>query len=137
METPAGKNFDPDIVEIASDQSEESTEFDRLANYELFSYQLAKINEDIKSLKAERIFKLNIHIMRMVGLLALFLLVVAWLITICRFLYLSGHNPESYPTLQLSDPVIMALIGSTTVNVVGLFYIAARWLYGNPKPDKV
>jgi hypothetical protein len=30
---------------------------------------------------------------------------------------------------ELSDAVLIALITTTTVNVLGLFYIVARWLF--------
>ena len=36
-------------------------------------------------------------------------------------------------TFYLSDNVLIALITSTTVNVIGIFVIAARWLFANQK----
>ena len=75
----------------------------------------------------------HVHIARLVGLGLLFLLVVFWLIIILGFVFFSGMTFEdgTFTGLKLSDGVILALIGSTTINVVGLFVIAARWLYGN------
>ncbi|MGJ8643698.1 MAG: hypothetical protein ACSHX9_09845 [Luteolibacter sp.] len=86
----------------------------------------------------------DIHIARIIGLGLLFLLIVGWLMAILQFLYWSGTpanwNPNSknhdITVLKLSDPVIMALIGSTTINVLGLFYVAARWLYGEKQTSE-
>jgi hypothetical protein len=86
----------------------------------------------------------DIHWARMIGLLLLFVLIVTWLIYILKFVYWTGTPANWHPgaknhdimVLKLSDPVILALIGATTVNVLGLFYVAARWLYGEKqKPE--
>lgn len=37
-------------------------------------------------------------------------------------------------SFELSDAVIMALVGGTTANVIGLFYVVARYLYPSDKP---
>lgn len=84
----------------------------------------------------------DIHKARLWGLVALFLLIVGWLITILTFVYWTGtpadwskkpSDEASRMVLRLSEPVLIALIGSTTVNVIALFVIAAKWLYGPQK----
>lgn len=78
----------------------------------------------------------SIHKWRRCGLIALFVLIVAWLLIICIFLAASGFDPHGYPIIKLSDPVLIALVSTTTINVLMLFLVAARWLYGAPKSDK-
>lgn len=86
----------------------------------------------------------DIHLARLIGLCLLFLLVVGWLGIILLFVLLGAMSwppgSSSATLLKFTDTVILALIGSTTVNVVGLFIIAAKWLYGNhtdePGPAK-
>jgi ABC-type Fe3+ transport system permease subunit len=87
----------------------------------------------------------DIHKARMYGLCMLFILVLVWLMIILKFVYWTGTPSDwnspvsangSRMILKLSDSVIIALISSTTVNVVALFVIAAKWLYGNQKSNE-
>jgi uncharacterized membrane protein len=92
----------------------------------------------------------SIHRMRKYGLLALFSLVVVWLTGICVFVLLSSFSLQvlvdanvpyfrnavfTTPILVMSDNVLIALITSTTLNVLGMFAVAAKWLYSTPKQD--
>lgn len=54
----------------------------------------------------------------------LFNLSVYWLLFIAGFLLLAGLEK-----LKVADSVLIALITTTTANVLGLFYIVARWLF--------
>jgi hypothetical protein len=84
----------------------------------------------------------DIHWARMIGLALLFSLIVGWLVVILLFVYWTG-TPSDWSAvhtkdgdrmiLKLSEPVLIALIGSTTVNVIALFVIAAKWLYGEQR----
>lgn len=56
----------------------------------------------------------------------LFCLSIAWLSAIGLFLFLAGLGK-----LRVADSVLIALITTTTANVLGLFYIVARWLFPN------
>lgn len=65
----------------------------------------------------------------------LLLMSAAWLWFIGDFVWHFGevtvapkslNSPEVKP---VSDPVLIALITTTTLNVLGLFYIVARWLF--------
>jgi hypothetical protein len=56
----------------------------------------------------------------------IFWLVVAWLAAVVLSVALSGFNCGGF---RLSDGVIIAFITSTTINVVGLFVIVAKWMY--------
>ena len=73
----------------------------------------------------------------------IFSLVTYWLFFIAIILIGSGyHSYElkisdkaifSLNGLKLSDTVILSLIGSTTLNVLALFYIVANYLFPKPK----
>lgn len=82
----------------------------------------------------------------------LFHVICAWLIGIYSILLFNGFNDSTVhfktddiplikrvvilPKFQLSDTVLLALIGGTTVNVLGLFVIVANYLFHKPKPPK-
>lgn len=83
----------------------------------------------------------------------LFLLICAWLLGIYSIIILSGVGSttvrinlsdlpvaqrleEFKPSFQLSDAVLLALIGGTTLNVLGLFVIVANYLFKAPKPPQ-
>ena len=84
----------------------------------------------------------DLHSFRKVILVALFILVVGWLASVVIAVWLSGHyGNEQYlatkPTFvfKLSDPVLVAFISSTTVSVIGIFVIAAKWLFPASAPN--
>lgn len=59
-------------------------------------------------------------------------LVRCWLIAIIVIVVLSGiGNGLGFETL--SDSVILALLGTATVNVIGLFYVVAGYLFPKRK----
>jgi hypothetical protein len=68
----------------------------------------------------------HLHYVRLFILAALFVLVLAWLGSVAFLLLLQGVNVRGF---WLSDKVIIAYITSTTVSVLGLFHIAAKWLF--------
>ena len=63
----------------------------------------------------------------------LFWLSVIWLIVILAFLLFAAIKTMFGIDFELSDTVLVALITTTTINVLGLFYIVARWLF----PSKI
>src|ERR1041384_4750660 len=68
----------------------------------------------------------HLHYVRLFILAALFVLVLAWLGSVALLLLLQGLKVWGF---WLSDKVIIAYITSTTVSVLGLFHIAAKWLF--------
>jgi len=65
---------------------------------------------------------------------ALFFLVLVWLISIPGLLLMLGYHVYGF---NLSDTVVIAYMTTTTVSVIGLFKIAANWLFSNlKKPPK-
>ena len=79
----------------------------------------------------------------------LFKLICAWLLGIFSIIMFSGFGAttarfdmsdmpvvkrlEFKPSFKLSDAVLLALIGGTTINVLGLFVIVANYLFNSPK----
>lgn len=63
----------------------------------------------------------------------LFWLIVAWLAITSIFLAFAGFHSWGF---TLSEKILIALITSTTANVLGLFYVVAKWLYPAPLPDR-
>lgn len=54
----------------------------------------------------------------------IFITVVGWLFCILGVIICTGLG-----CLKISDPVSLALIGSTTVNIIALFVIIAKYLF--------
>ncbi len=58
-----------------------------------------------------------------------FLLVKRWLIAVFLILAIQGMFHAFWEKSPLSDQVLMALIGGTTLNVIGIFTIVANFLF--------
>lgn len=64
----------------------------------------------------------------------IFYLIVVWLCIIFVLLLLQGFGITIYShAFKLSDSVVLALIGGTTVNVLGIFIIVVRYLFPHRK----
>jgi hypothetical protein len=73
----------------------------------------------------------DVHQARIQYLFKLFCLIVGWLAVVVVFVGLTGLRAWHF---ELSDGVLIALITSTTATVLGLFIVAAKWLYPAPLP---
>jgi len=105
---------------------------------------LIKIDDERQTLEAERlgienkqlVSRLNeaedLHKVRKKYANRLFWLVVGWLIAVLVFIALAGFKIKGF---TLSDKVIIAFITSTTINVIGLFLVPARWLFPSKPKD--
>jgi hypothetical protein len=62
----------------------------------------------------------------------LFWLIVGWLFAVLFFVVCSGFRVFGF---SLSDAVIISFITSTTVSVLGLFLVPAKWLYPSDKRE--
>lgn len=78
----------------------------------------------------------HLHLLRIITLVALFGLVAVWLGFVIKAIWLSAaYGNESYMGLnpdhvfKLSDSVLITFITSTTASVIGIFLIAANWLF--------
>lgn len=68
----------------------------------------------------------HLHYVRLFLLASLFVLVLAWLGSVALLLLLQGFTLWGF---WLTDKVIITYVTSTTVSVLGLFHIAAKWLF--------
>jgi hypothetical protein len=92
------------------------------------AFQLECLEQELKELR-------ETHGLRVSYTGRIFWLVVAWLTCVVVCVMFSGFR---YHEFRLSDSVIIAFITSTTVNVVGLFVLVAKWMFpsGSDSPDR-
>jgi hypothetical protein len=69
-----------------------------------------------------------------------FYLSCAWLVAIVVILMLQGFGSQGFGSFwkapfKLSDSIVLAMIGSTTANVLGILYIVAKYLFPNRGSD--
>ena len=85
---------------------------ERITEYErkVHDLEVERVMLDQRKIYASRLFDLSGY----------------WLLFIGVFLLLAGWG-----ALKVADSVLIALITTTTANVLGLFYIVARWLFPN------
>jgi uncharacterized ion transporter superfamily protein YfcC len=117
-----------DLTEIAGAARDEETQAPvdtesrlkyELERLQLENTRLADENEELK----------DVHELRKEYVPNLFVLTVVWLAAVIVIVWRVAEGPHFY----LSDNVLIALITSTTVNVIGIFVIAARWLFPHKK----
>jgi len=82
-------------------------------------FQLTCLEEDLKQLQ-------DTHGLRLEYTGRIFILVCAWLACVVTCVVLSGFGRWGF---RLSDSVLIGFITSTTVNVVGLFVLVAKWMF--------
>ena len=119
------------IVEAASRESGREIAFyggdagEELPDLEL-SLEDHKLQYEIDSLKQELREARDTHEARIMYIGRTFWLVVAWLACVVASVTFAGFR---FCEFSLSDNVLIAFITSTTVNVLGLFVLVAKWLY--------
>lgn len=67
--------------------------------------------------------------MRKLFAVLLFALCLGWLVFIGIVVWAAGKRFTGCHVFELSDPVLIALITTTTLNVLGLFFAVTRWLF--------
>ncbi|WP_207815411.1 hypothetical protein ACMGGD_16285 [Pseudomonas sp. BNK-6] len=85
----------------------------------------------------------EIHGLRMVHAWLLFGLTIIWVYVIWIVILLQGFGRWFVPMMpgfkplhfEISDSVLIAFMTTTTATVLGLYGIAAYWLYGKPKQE--
>ena len=106
------------INEVAERQAATVQPDDTLAaTAEKNHYDVEAIKQHVKEL-------VETHDLRKAYLPRLFWMIVSWLIVVVLFVLAA-----SIKWITLSDSVLIAFITSTTVSVLGLFIVAARWLF--------
>lgn len=71
------------------------------------------------------------HDLRLEYVGRIFWLVAVWLVCVVLCVTISGFGLCGF---RLSDTVLVAFISSTTVNVVGLFVLVAKWMFPSGRP---
>jgi len=91
------------------------------------AFQLQCLEQELQAIK-------DTHGLRLSYTGRIFWLVVAWLASVVTCVIFSGFKLRGF---DLSDSVLIAFITSTTVTVVGLFVMVAKWMYpsGRESPD--
>lgn len=111
--TPSLDAISLNIVPSVSDKPDEYTleELDSIEKDKKLA-ELTGLKQDIAQRKdyAEKIFKL----------------VCVWLLVVLILLILQGFNIRGF---SLDEAVLLAVIGSTTINIIGLFYVVANYLF--------
>lgn len=96
------------------------------------SFVLETASLELEGRKDELITARDLHDTRKEYTSKLFWLIVVWLSIVVLFVLLSATLK---PRFSLSDGVLIAFITSTTVSVLGLFVLVAKWLFPQG-PDK-
>jgi hypothetical protein len=94
-----------------------------------------KLYYEEESLKQELLESKDTHNLRLSYTTRIFILVCTWLAFVVISVYLTGFKSLNF---SLSDKVLIAFITSTTISVLGLFIVVAKWMFpiNNPKNDK-
>jgi hypothetical protein len=127
------------IDRVANSQAAEVAEPDPLAvigeqdlskDYpdELSSVQAERDAAEIQHLHEDVRQSRRINWTRIVVLTSLFLLIVLWIVSVMALAAACGFHWRGF---ALSDKVIITYITSTTASVLGLFIIAAKWLFSD------
>lgn len=66
----------------------------------------------------------------------IFVLISSWAGALVLILLLQGFGQLEHFRFSISQPVLLAFIGSTTVEVLGLFYIVTHYLFPTSKSGR-
>lgn len=116
-----GELFDEDGIE-EKDLFGSNDEYDEAQ--EVIS-RSRKENQGLKEANQKLQQAADEHSLRIRTFNKLFILMVFWLIITIVTLVLSG----GLDSFNLSDAVLITLLSTTTLNVLGIFAIAAKWLF--------
>lgn len=130
----------PDLIEIAQAQIETANPTDILVTAESTRFEADKLKievdrlrVDVDGFKNELVEAKELHKIRKRYIAYLLLLIVGWLIVVIVYVGLTGWSSRS--GFVLSDAVLIAFITSTTVSVIGLFMVVAKWLFPATQKD--
>jgi hypothetical protein len=90
--------------------------------------QSARDEAEIARLGEGTRYEKRVNITRFTVLGCLFLLIAMWILSVVALTVMLGFH---FLGFTLPDAVIIAYITSTTASVLGLFIIAARWLFSS------
>ena len=85
-----------------------------------------KLQYEVDSLRQQLQESVDTHNLRIGYANKIFWLVCIWLACVIVGVLLAGFHAFGF---SLSDKVLMTFIASTTINVLGLFAIVAKWMF--------
>lgn len=110
----------PKVEELLQSASPEETQLAALEKTNLEEEYQRKINETrLQSLRDDIQAKKKMTYW-------IFFMVIGWLVVILTILVLAGFEKTGF---RLSDAVLIALLGSTTVNVTAFFLVVTKYLF--------
>ena len=121
--------FNPSADAVAGVAQDEELKAKNDEPDRLMTYQYEKLALANERLEDENERLRDVHELRKEYIPRLFGLTCVWLIVVTVFLWRVAGGRDFY----LYDNVLIALITSTTINVIGIFLIAARWLFPTQK----
>jgi len=120
--------IDEALAEIPHAAAAESAKTEPEEAISVVRYQAEKLQIENDGLRDELEAAKDVHALRKEYIPKLFYLTVGWLSTVLVFVGLVARG-----IFVLSDKVLIALITSTTVSVIGIFMLAAKWLFPHKK----
>ena len=118
--------------EIVPDLSVDLNEYKLQDKVESLEVQNQKQNLELQGIKQQLSHRGDNHVLRFKYALYTFTLVAVWLACVGGCVLLSGFSLWGF---KLSDSVLIAFITSTTINVVGLFVLVAKWMFPSGKQE--
>ncbi|MFZ2901199.1 MAG: hypothetical protein WA004_21390 [Saprospiraceae bacterium] len=110
----------PKVEKLLQSTSPEETQLAALEKTDFEEEYRRKINETrLQSLRDDTEAKRKMTYW-------IFFMVAAWLVAILVMLVLAGFEETGF---RLSDAVLIALLGSTTVNVTAFFLVVTKYLF--------
>lgn len=111
----------------------------------LDEYRTARLEAELEELRRESAERKALHGLRTAHAWLLFGLTVAWVVVVWTVVLMQGFGqwflPHPAPAadeyhlpFKLSDSALIAFMTSTTTTVLGLYGIAAYWMYRGGKP---
>ena len=85
-----------------------------------------KLSFQVQTLEQELLESKDTQNLRLNYSNKIFWLVCSWLVCVAVSVFLAGFKIYNF---SLSDKVLITFITSTTVNVVGLFVVVAKWMF--------
>ena len=130
--------------EITSQEDLSSIKGDETFGMPLEDIRYRRLRAEVQALEDQLKERRQLHKLRKRHSSRLFKLSVAWVCLIWLVVLLQGFGQWftplwsgfEYIKFHLSDTVAVAFITSTTATVLGLYGIAAYWLFGKPKKEE-
>lgn len=129
--------------EVSGPGGESSLNGDETFGLPLEDIRYRRLQAEVQALEDQLKERRQLHKLRKKHSSRLFKLSVAWIGLIWLVVLLQGFGQWFIPIppwlqyikFHLSDTVAVAFITSTTATVLGLYGIAAYWLFGKPKQE--